>query len=47
MIDLKLFEGEIYCKNCSYSWRGFSHGFSRGHIIFKKEDSFIFVGDDI
>jgi hypothetical protein len=45
--NINLFEGEICCESCGNSWSSYSHGFSRGHIIFNKENRFILVCDDI
>lgn len=47
MINLELFEGQICCKKCTHSWIGFSLFSSRGHMVLKKDNRFVFVADDM
>lgn len=47
MIKIELFEGQICCTKCTYFSKGFSLFSSRGHIVFKRDNRFVFVPDDM
>lgn len=47
MGQLSLFKEILSCQNCLYSWEGYAHGFSRGHIILIKNQRLLSIADDI
>lgn len=47
MGNLKLFQQLLSCQDCEFSWKGYAHGFSRGHRALSKDGRLIYIADNI
>lgn len=47
LTTIDLFEEDLSCRDCLFNWRGFVHGFSRGHTVLEKRGTIVFIADDI